>query len=176
MDGKSEQYRILRADGDPDTGFILVDRRNYDRHDKKLLMLAIVKEKRWHSIRSFYRNEHLECMKKIKKAGMEVMRDKFGLNESEYLSYVEYLPEHLHVMVFFRSIPPTSIFNNYLIITILLIIFNNNLKGTMRNTHHLDQVIHNLSVDLEFYQKARLPLLLDSIQHEKLYEQLKEIA
>lgn len=107
LDGKSEQKSILKADKDPKTGFVLVDQTKYNKNARELLMLGIVNNRDYYSIRSLDGAESLECMKKIKDAAIEVMRDHFGLKESEYLPYVEYLPQNLHLMVYFIRVSTT---------------------------------------------------------------------
>lgn len=110
LDGKMSQDDILMVDKDPKTGFVLFDQRKYRYGEDDLLMLAILVRRDWHSVRSFCGLEARVCMEKIKKAGIEVMRDKFGLNESQYRAYIEYLPSPLHVIVHFISVPSPSIF------------------------------------------------------------------
>ena len=156
LEHKEDVERIIYEDTDPATGFILApDSKWSGKSVSNLYCLAIVHRKGIKSLRDLT-SAHLPLLRNIKEGATMALKNKYGLEPSQFSAYIHYQPSYYHLHVHFTSLrfsPPGS--------------------GCVRS-HLLDIVISNIELDSLYYQNATLPFVVR--EKEKLYKKFKDIG
>ncbi|KAF5279437.1 hypothetical protein FQA39_LY05547 [Lamprigera yunnana] len=141
LDHKSEEDRIIFEDKDDDLGFILLPDLKWDGKLESLYLLAIV---RTHGIKSLREltSDHLPLLKNIMEEGKKAIFDKYGLDASQLRIYLHYQPSfyHLHVHFTYLRYDAPGI--------------------TAERSHLLSNVISNIEIVSNYYQKVTLPFIV----------------
>lgn len=139
LDHKQESDRIVFEDTDPETGFILLPDLKWNDQTMvtDLYLVAIVHRRDLKSIRDLNSN-HLPLLKNIRSKGINAIKEKYGLNESNLRIYLHYQPSYYHVHVHFTALSFEA-------------------PGCkVERAHLLDHVISNIELVPDYYDKATL--------------------
>ena len=147
--GKSEQDRVLWADVEPHTGFVLLPDSKWDQKSMSALyLLAIVQRRDLRSLRDV-RSKHLPLLKRLREQIATTVAQQYPTVPAEKLRiYVHYPPTyyyfHVHVVHVDLETPGCSVGTAIL----------------------LDDVIDNVeNIDADYYQKRTLAYTLGA-EHE----------
>ncbi|CAE6495449.1 unnamed protein product [Rhizoctonia solani] len=96
---ESEADRILFEDPSPTEGFIIVPDLKWDGKTMSMFYIqAIVHARDIHSLRDI-RKRHLPMLKSIRKQGLKVAQNKYGLSAGQLRLFVHYQPSYYHFHV-----------------------------------------------------------------------------
>lgn len=155
LDGVAERERVLHEDAD----HVLVMDYKWDGRDPSSLnCLAMPKRRDLRSIRDLT-GEHLDLLEKMKSTALRVFKEKFEIDEECVKSYFHYQPSFYHLHVHFSNVKAEA---------------NNSGQSAWR-AHLLDDVIGNIKLASDYYQKKTLvfalrdsdPLNLEFKKHRK---------
>lgn len=138
LDHKQEVERIVFEDSDSSKGFVLVPDLKWDGVAvETLYLLAITHQRDIKSLRDLNAS-HLPLLRNIREAGVKVIQEKYGIDESRLRIYFHYQPSFYHLHVHFNPL-------------------SNEAPGIYcEKSHLLDTVISNLEIVSDYYQKATL--------------------
>lgn len=138
MDHKKEQERIIYEDPCPETGFILLPDIKWDGSNVDTLhVIAIVHRRDLMSLRSLDET-HLELLRNIRCSGLAALYTNYKIHWNRLRVYLHYQPSFYHLHVHFVSTEYDG-------------------PGiTCEHSHLLSNVISNIEIDSEYYQKATL--------------------
>lgn len=153
---KSETERVIYEDMSPRDGFILLpDFKWSDPSNlESLYCLAIVHDRSLRSLRDLT-GSHLKLLQNVRKASLQVLSSKFGVEPSSVRMYFHYQPTYYHLHVHFSHVK--MIFGTFSGKAVLL-----------------DDVIYNLSVNGDHYKNATLSFVVGEMQHKPLFELYRE--
>lgn len=156
LDHKSETERVIYEDMSPRDGFILLpDFKWSDPSNlESLYCLAIVHDRSLRSLRDLT-GSHLKLLQNVRKASLQVLSSKFGVEPSSVRMYFHYQPTYYHLHVHFSHVK--MIFGTFSGKAVLL-----------------DDVIYNLSVNGDHYKNATLSFVVGEMQHKPLFELYRE--
>lgn len=138
LDGKAEQESVLYNDSDQKNGFLLLPDLKWDRKSlDSLYFSAIVQRRGIKSIRDLTA-EHLPLLENIKRAGCKAIAEKFKVESKNLRIFFHYQPSYYHLHIHFVHLKAEPI------------------GATIGQAHLLDDVIDNLRLDSNYYQKKTL--------------------
>ncbi|XP_056647931.1 m7GpppX diphosphatase [Diorhabda sublineata] len=153
IEHKSEVERIIFEDTDPDNGFVMLPDLKWNGHVNTLYLLAVINRRDIKSMRDLTGN-HLELLRNIKKKGVEAIKAKFGLDESRLRIYLHYHPSFYHLHIHFGFL-------------------QHDAPGILtEKAHLLSQVINNIELLPDYYQKATIPFVVR--ENDVLCKKLQE--
>ncbi|KAK4872364.1 hypothetical protein RN001_014393 [Aquatica leii] len=153
IDHKSESDRIVFEDEDDTIGFILLPDLKWDGGLSTLYLLALV---RIHNVKSLrdLTSEHLPLLRNIKLKGTKAIMDKYGLDASQLRVYLHYQPSFYHLHVHFTYL-------------------RHDAPGiNAERSHLLSNVISNIEIASDYYQKVTLPFVLK--ESDNLFSKFEE--
>lgn len=134
IDGIAENEFILYSDED----FLLVPNYTWDKKTiEKLHLLAIIKDRNLRTIRDL-NNSHIDLLEKIKETGIMTLINKYEVDREEINIYFHYEPSTYQLHVHF-----TNVNNCY-------------VKNSVESSHHIDNVIFNLSIKSDYYKIIKM--------------------
>ncbi len=149
LEHKTEEERIIYEDSDPVNGFILLPDMKWDSSVvENLYLLAIVHQKGIKSLRDLNQN-HIELLQNIRDKSFQAIEKKFGVKKEKLRAFIHYQPSFYHLHIHFSHIRFET-------------------PGMPERNYQLNQVIENLKLDSEYYQKVTLQFVVK--KHEKIYE------
>ncbi|KAG9120675.1 hypothetical protein FRC07_003754 [Ceratobasidium sp. 392] len=96
---ESESDRILYEDSSPSDGFIIIPDLKWDGKTMSTFYIqAIVHTRDIHSLRDI-RKKHLPMLRNIRKQGIKVSQDKYGLKAGDLRFFIHYQPSYYHFHV-----------------------------------------------------------------------------
>jgi len=154
LEKKKEAERIVTEDSDSDSGFILIPDMKWDGEKiESLYLVAIAHNRNLKSIRDL-RAEHLPLLKNILKKGQDSIKQKYNVGPDKLRVYFHYQPSYHHLHIHFTHLQ-----------------FDAPGSDVMR-AHLLNDVIDNLTIDSEFYQKKTLSYVVRN--GDSLYKAYKD--
>jgi m7GpppX diphosphatase len=130
IDGAAEQSDIIYMDED----IIIIPTYTWANSDvEKLHVLAIVKDKNLRTIRDLNQS-HIELLKKIKNIGLAIISSNYSIEIDEINIYFHYEPSTYQLHAHFTNL------------------LNNDFKNSVECSHHIDNVIFNLSLNSDYYK------------------------
>lgn len=151
LEHKTESERIIFEDPDPINGFILLPDMKWDGKIDNLYALAIVNQKNILSLRSL-NGEHVSLLENIRNKCYAALEEKFGIKREKIRAYVHYQPSFYHFHVHLSHIKYQS-------------------PAMPDRNIPLSQVINNLSLFPDYYQKSTLEMVIR--RNEKFYDLYK---
>ena len=137
LEGKSEVDRVIHHDKDPINGFLLaMDLKWSGSEIDSLYLQAIVNRRDILSVRSLTA-EHLPLLKNIRDSVYSVVEKKYGLKPSQVKMYFHYQPSYFHLHVHVINLKYEA-------------------PASGMTSIPLEEVISNLEIWPDFYQKATL--------------------
>ena len=134
IDGSSEQEAILYKD---ELCIVFInyfwDGTNID----KLQLLCMPTDKNLRSIRSLD-SSHISLIEHMKRVTLQVIREKYSLEEGDIKMYFHYEPSTYHLHIHFVNI------------------VSNQLHSSVEYSHELSSVIFNLSICSDYYKIINL--------------------
>ncbi|KAF5287297.1 hypothetical protein FQR65_LT02170 [Abscondita terminalis] len=153
LDHKSEADRIIFEDEDNDTGFILLPDLKWDGKLETLYLLGLVRAHNIKSLRDLT-GDHLPLIKNIKEKGTKAIFEKYGLDASQLRIYLHYQPSFYHLHVHFTYL-------------------RHDAPGiTAERSHLLSNVISNIEIFPNYYQKVTLPFVVR--ESDNLFKKFEE--
>lgn len=153
LEHKQEADRIIYEDLDPSDGFILLPDYKWNGQIESLYVQAIVMNRSIKSIRDLNAT-HLQMLKNIKTKGLQNIKSKYGLEESQVRAYFHYQPSFYHLHVHFTSLKYDA-------------------PGIFcEKSHLLNSVINNIELMPDYYQKSTLSFTVG--EKSNLYKAIKE--
>jgi len=142
LEGKSEQERTIFHDKDPEIGFLLAPSMNWPGEIETLYLNTLTMDRNIMSIRDLRKN-HLKLLKHMRDKTLEICQKNYNLSKNELRIYFHYQPSfyHLHLHIVNVNFRPGGMDVGRAIL--------------------LDDVIYNLEMDGEFYEKVTLVYGLD---------------
>ncbi len=136
IDGISEQESILYSD----EMFIIIPSytwvNNINSIDN-LHILAIFKDKNLRTIRDLD-SSHIELLEKIKTIGLNIINIEYGLEIDQINIYFHYEPSTYQLHLHFTNLS------------------NRNFRNSVESSHHIDNVIFNLSINSDYYKIIKM--------------------
>lgn len=155
LEKKTESERIVFEDTDKENGFVLLPDLKWDgKQLENLYMVAIVQNRNIKSIRDLTQN-HLHLLENIRDKGTSAIIRRFEMMKKEKLRvFFHYQPTYYHLHVHFTHVgyAPPGI--------------------NIGKAHLLDDVIDNIQLYDDFYQKKTLNFYVK--KNNELYKRLKE--
>ncbi len=137
LSGKSEQEHILYENN----MFILLPDPKWDGVNlDELYCLAIVRDHNLRSLRDLT-TTHLPLLESIYRDGLKAIKDRYGVKSNSLRVYVHYHPSFWHLHVHFNLV------KNVL------------AKASIGNAHSIVQIMENIKIDGEYYQKVPLEII-----------------
>jgi len=134
IDGTSEQDSVLHRDMlcvvNPT---YIWDGKNLD----KLHILCLPTDLTLRSIRSLT-SEHIPLLEHMKKVTLNVIKEKYGINECYIKMFFHYEPSTYHLHIHFVNVA------------------HHDARSSVEYSHELNNVIFNLSICPDYYQRAIL--------------------
>jgi m7GpppX diphosphatase len=134
IDGTSEQDSVLHRDMlcvvNPT---YIWDGKNLD----KLHILCLPTDLTLRSIRSLT-SEHIPLLEHMKKVTLNVIKEKYGINECHIKMFFHYEPSTYHLHIHFVNVA------------------HHDARSSVEYSHELNNVIFNLSICPDYYQRAIL--------------------
>ena len=134
IDGISEQDSVLYMD---DICIIIPtymwDSKNID----KLHLLCLPRDTTLRCIRSLT-TAHIPLLKHMKKVTLDIIKEKYGLNEYYIKMFFHYDPSTYHLHIHFVNVA------------------NHDSHSSVEYSHELNNVLFNLSICYDYYQKVIL--------------------
>ncbi|XP_018564709.1 m7GpppX diphosphatase [Anoplophora glabripennis] len=153
LEHKSESERIVFEDVDPVNGFIMVPDLKWSGEIDTLYLLAISNRRNIKSLRDLTQ-EHLPLLKNIREKGIEVIKNKYGLEGTQLRIYLHYQPSFYHLHVHFCYLKHEA-------------------PGILaERAHLLSNVISNIELLPDYYQKVTLPFVVR--ENDKLFLALEQ--
>ncbi|XP_074832956.1 m7GpppX diphosphatase isoform X1 [Carettochelys insculpta] len=142
LEKKAEADRIIHENPDPSSGFILIPDFKWNQKQlDDLYLIAICHRRGIKSLRHLTA-EHLPLLRGILQEGKEAILKRFGMAGSQLRIYLHYQPSYFHLHVHFTALgydaPGCSV----------------------ERAHLLADVIDNLELDPQYYQKRTLTFAL----------------
>ncbi|CAI4222760.1 unnamed protein product [Auanema sp. JU1783] len=138
LEKKAEVDKMVFEDPDPQNGFVLSQDIKWDgKRIENLYLLAIVNRHGIKTIRDLT-GDDVPMLKGIKEKCLEVINQKFGLRKDQVKAYFHYQPSFYHLHVHFINLKYDA------------------PASTTLSAILLDDVINNLTIVPDFYQKATL--------------------
>ncbi|XP_015739491.2 m7GpppX diphosphatase isoform X3 [Coturnix japonica] len=145
LEKKAEADRIIHENPDPCNGFVLVPDFKWNQNQlEDLYLIALIHRRDVKSLRDLTA-EHLPLLRNILQEGKEAITKHFGVPGSQLRIYLHYQPSYYHLHVHFTALgydaPGCSV----------------------ERAHLLEDVMDNLLLDAQHYQKRALtfPLRAD---------------
>ncbi len=130
IDGFAENESILYSDED----FLLIPNYTWDKKTiEKFHLLAILKDKNLRTIRDLD-NSHIDLLEKIKQIGIMTLINDYQVDKEEINIYFHYEPSTYQLHLHFTNIN------------------NSAVKNSVESSHHIDNVIFNLSIKSDYYK------------------------
>ena len=130
IDGIAETSDILYVDED----IIIIPTYTWNKSDvEKLHVLAIVKDKNLRTIRDLNQS-HIQLLKNIKNIGIGIISFKYSIQSDEINIYFHYEPSTYQLHAHFTNLS------------------NSDFKNSVECSHHIDNVIFNLSLNSDYYK------------------------
>lgn len=142
LDHKKESERIAYEDPCPENGFILLPDLKWDgKTSETLYLLALIHKRDIKSLRDLT-DKHLPLLKNIRDKSIDAIQQKYGVKRSQLRIYLHYQPSfyHLHIHFTYLKHEAPGIF--------------------CEKSHLLDQVISNIELMPDYYQRATLSFVL----------------
>ena len=153
MEHKTESERIVVEDSDPTNGFILLPDMKWDgKTVENMYLLAIVHQKGIRSLRDL-NSSHLPLLLNIQEKSLKAIEEKYDVKPEMVRAYLHYQPSFYHLHVHFNHV-------------------RNEAQGIPERNHSLSNVIENISIASDFYQRAALQMPLR--RNEGLFEVYKD--
>ena len=131
IDGISEQDDIIYQN----EHFVLIPTFTWDKKDmKKIHILSFVKDKQLKSIRSLT-NNHISLLEHILSKSLDVIESHYGIKKEKFRAYIHYPPSAWLLHIHFNLVE------------------NKDASMAIDYTHELHQVVFNLKLCSEYYQK-----------------------
>nr|XP_025039677.1 m7GpppX diphosphatase isoform X1 [Pelodiscus sinensis] len=142
LEKKAEADRIIHENPDSSNGFILIpDFKWNQKQIDDLYLIAICHRRGIKSLRDLT-SEHLPLLRNILQEGKEAILKRFGLVGSQLRIYLHYQPSYFHLHVHFTALSYDA-------------------PGcSVEKAHLLSDVIDNLELDSQYYQKRALTFAL----------------
>ncbi|VDM82566.1 unnamed protein product, partial [Strongylus vulgaris] len=149
-----EADRIIYEDPDPHNGFILAPDIKWDGVSmENLYVLAMIHRKGVRSIRDLTAND-LPMLENIRDRSLSTIREKYGVRPDQIRAYFHYQPSFFHLHVHFVSLKYDA------------------PASTTLSAVLLDDVINNIQLVPDYYQKATLTFTRKA--SDKLLEMFRE--
>lgn len=116
-------------------------------------MLAIVSDESLKSLRDLTK-DHLPLLEAINSNCQKILKDNFNFPKHKIRAYIHYLPTFFQFHVHFTHVD------------------NSNESSTIERARFLQDVIHNINLDSNYYQKATMQIFVKD--SEKLFQNFKE--
>ncbi|KNC47441.1 mRNA decapping enzyme [Thecamonas trahens ATCC 50062] len=143
LEGKAEADRVIFADDDVDTGFVLLPDLKWDGANAEQLYVVVLPHRRGIRTLRSLRAEHLPLLRNIAGPGKAAVAAHYGVPVSELQAFVHYVPSYFHFHVHITHVKCDI------------------ADASLGRAHLLDDVIGNLAAfGDEYYQQATLGLLL----------------
>jgi m7GpppX diphosphatase len=138
LEHKKEADRIVFEDEDPDLGFILLPDLKWDqKQNTNLYLVAIIKKRDIKSLRDLT-GDHLPLLENIRTKATEAICSKYAMDKSRLRIYFHYQPSYYHLHIHFTAMSFDA-------------------PGSQaERAHLLSNVISNLRVAPDYYQKATI--------------------
>lgn len=138
LNGTAEQERVIHSE-DGDLGFVLLPDLKWDGSTlEDLYLIAIVRRPGLTSLRDLQGEKDLELLQHIGEVGKRVISERYGISSSMLRVYLHYPPTFYHLHVHFTHV-------------------NSQVVGQQpERAHLLENVISNLQLALDYYQRATL--------------------
>ncbi|XP_069470292.1 m7GpppX diphosphatase isoform X1 [Ambystoma mexicanum] len=154
LEKRAEADRIVHENPDPANGFILLPDFKWDQKQvDDLYLIALCHIRTIKSLRDLS-SEHLPLLNNILSEGQSVIQKQYGVNKSQLRVYLHYQPSYYHLHVHFTALgydaPGTSV----------------------ERAHLLSDVIQNLGLDPQYYQRRTLTYALR--EDEPLLQKFRE--
>lgn len=151
LDGISERDRLLVADDDPESGFMLISDLKWSGDANDLHAVALSRRRDIRCMRELGRRE-LPLLENILNKGTKAIKEKFTNMKYPLRVYIHYQPTFYHFHVHFRAQNPEDYVTN-------------------DRDNPIEIVIANIRLFEDYYQRATLyyPLAVNS----KLYKSLQ---
>ncbi|XP_068773157.1 m7GpppX diphosphatase [Struthio camelus] len=154
LEKKAEADRIIHENPDPCNGFVLVPDFKWNQNQlDDLYLIALVHRREIKSLRDLTA-EHLPLLKNILQEGKEAIAKRFGVAGSQLRIYLHYQPSYYHLHVHFTALGYDA------------------PGSSVERAHLLADVIDNLALDSEYYQKRALTFALRA--DELLFKKFQE--
>lgn len=138
LEHKKESERILVEDTNPETGFVLLPDLKWDaKQTNNLYLIAISAKRDLKSLRDLT-SEHLPLLRNIKAKCTTAICEKFDIEPTRLRAYFHYQPSYYHLHVHFTAMSFDA------------------PGSRVERAHLLDDVINNLVLVPDFYQRATL--------------------
>ncbi|MFH4975587.1 hypothetical protein AB6A40_002296 [Gnathostoma spinigerum] len=142
LDYKAEVDRLIYDDCDPHNGFMLYpDLKWSGEQIENLYCLAIIRRRGIKSVRDLTANE-LPLLENIREKGLAAIRERYGVRDDQVKAYFHYQPSFYHLHVHFIHVS-----------------YDAPASGTAKAIL-LDDVINNISLVPDFYQKCTLTFMV----------------
>ncbi|XP_025057057.1 m7GpppX diphosphatase isoform X2 [Alligator sinensis] len=142
LEKKAEADRIIHENPDPCNGFVLIPDFKWNQKQlDDLYLIAISHRREIKSLRDLT-SEHLPLLKNILQEGKEAILKRFGVAGTQLRIYLHYQPSYYHLHVHFSALSYDA-------------------PGiSVERAHLLTDVIDNLELDPQYYQKQALTFAL----------------
>ncbi|KAM6432129.1 m7GpppX diphosphatase [Liasis olivaceus] len=142
LEKKAEADRIIYENPDPINGFVLLPDFKWNQKQlDDLYLIAICHRRGIKSLRDLTA-EHLTLLKNILQEGGEAIQKRFGLAKTQLRVYLHYQPSYFHLHVHFTALSYDA-------------------PGcSVERAHLLSDVVFNLELDSQYYQKCPLTFAL----------------
>eukprot|EP00607_Mallomonas_marina_P009521 CAMPEP_0182417908 /NCGR_PEP_ID=MMETSP1167-20130531/2358_1 /TAXON_ID=2988 /ORGANISM="Mallomonas Sp, Strain CCMP3275" /LENGTH=352 /DNA_ID=CAMNT_0024591767 /DNA_START=20 /DNA_END=1078 /DNA_ORIENTATION=+ len=169
LDGKKETDRVLYADKDAESGFMLIiDTKWRDHPDtstskeewkthpsvKNLYCQALVNNRELRSIRDL-RGHHADMLENLLKKSLETIEEVYGIRRTEIRVFIHYPPQFYHMHVHFTRV-------------------GNEFGCPVEKAHMLKDVIDLLRIDGDIFTKRTLACRV--AENDKLFNTLVAAA
>ncbi|KAM4757437.1 m7GpppX diphosphatase isoform 4-T5 [Cyanocitta cristata] len=154
LEKKAEADRIVHENPDPSSGFVLVPDLKWNQNQlDDLYLIALVHRREIKSLRDLTA-EHLPLLRNVLQEGKEAIAKRFGVPGSQLRIYLHYQPSYHHLHVHFTALGYDA------------------PGSSVERAHLLADVIDNLAMDSQYYQKRALtfPLRADEPLFKKFQE------
>jgi m7GpppX diphosphatase len=153
---EKEAERMIFEDLDPETGFILHPDLKYDGVAAEgLYCVAIVRRSDLGSLRDLDA-AHVPLLRNVRDRGLRAIHEKYGVEASSVRVYIHYYPSYYHLHVHFVHVANTAFLSGCVI----------------ARAHLLDDVIGNLEIAPDYYQRVSLTGILG--ETDPLYVALRD--
>ncbi|XP_066495609.1 m7GpppX diphosphatase isoform X2 [Tiliqua scincoides] len=142
LEKKAEADRVVYENPDPANGFILIPDLKWDQKQlDDLYLIAICHCRGIKSLRDLTA-EHLPLLRNMAQEGKEAIVKRYGIPGSQLRVYLHYQPSYYHLHVHFTALSYDA-------------------PGcSVERAHLLSDVIDNLELDSQYYQKRTLTFAL----------------
>ncbi|KAM3922129.1 m7GpppX diphosphatase [Leptodactylus fuscus] len=156
LEKKAEEDRIVHENPDPAVGFILLpDFKWNQKQVDDLYLIAICHPRGIKSLRDL-NGDHLPLLKNILHEGQAAILKRYGVQGNQLRIYLHYQPSYYHLHVHFVAL-------------------GHEAPGiTVERAHLLSDVIQNLELDSEYYNRRTLTYALRA--DEPLLQKFKEVG